>query len=1510
MAPSFDPRARRPPPPPPPRPPRPPASASPATPLYPLDDTAYPPHQDYASYYPAYPQPPPTTSTSPLRPPPPPPPGAQPAVFHRQTPSWEESAFISSYANQPASPQALAHPPYPAYAPTPVQPRRQESLQGSTHHSTHARSRTSHDSSASSSHFSVYSLPPSDPAQSPPPAHSNSSRLEQQQAAAAAASDYRHRLESLHLTAASEPAYAARPAPPQPPLPRQESAPPRRQPTILMSPPIQQGVPDYLSRTHSVDTSSTYSHPRPSPSPSSTLPSSSSAGSGWGSTSSHPTTTATSTSSPDVSRRPSYATYATLTPPVHASAQFPGAGTASSASLRSNSYDTLPYHHDRSVSGGAPTASSSWASFPSSFPAPAPPPVDAWDDAHLGSGGGVSAYLDPSLLSHLAVFLADHVHEHASLSSSSAGPGDAFSGETAISTLVRALPSSTPRPRQVAQRVAESLLAQLWIHDPHWGAGGDGDWRAGGAGVRDDDSQRFVLAREGPLGDDIAVPSGVVVEAARCYSPFCERFERERALEGGEGERAGGPSGAGAGCYAYDCPNRKPALHRLASTLSTTTAASPSSAAFLTSISPAPSTATSAAVAPPQPEADNWATSVPSEVRDALDKREIAYQNQVFELVQGEQKYYDDLCLIETAFVEPLRTASPPIIAPASRLAHFLSTVLLNLSAIRDHSRTLLAALRHRQAEHYLFRGVGALVLDAALEWERDYVAFTIEFPMADFLLKEERDRNPRFAELLADFSRRPEAARRGFDTFHNRATFRGLRYVLLLEQILASSAPDDPDRPYLEQALDVIRRQGSLANEGIERTKERVRLREYHRDLVKKGGDMPDLELVDERRRLLFAGRVFRRPEASGPAFTDQFAEAHVALFDNYLVVTKPPRALDRDGSGHAKYQLARRPVPIDLVQLRTTSFSDPPVPRSSGFHLRSTRSTGASVGGGSGFASGGLPPGAAAGMAGSAAAADGGAPLSPVPSTTGSFATSMAGTGGGGGGGGGGSPSPGLASGSSAAASDSLLWPISFFQLGRYDGLVHLYVESAALRAQWEAHLHAAVAQRAQYAAANPVVRLDPLADLTFGSTSAVVGSLLSPAAARADPGTRFGKPTCSTPLRMPAAAGSGSVDGHQWLVVAGCAEGIFVGWRAGGAGSAAVAGQGRPQQRTMQQVVHLEGITQCAVLPEFSFLLVIANKVLVAYALEALIPSKAGSKLDQASKAPQRLSGQKDVSFFKVGKIGDADPRTLVIYAKKSGVKESVFKALEPVSNAERARGGGGGGHRFLGLGGGRPEWFRTYKEFFMPSLVTGLHFQRSKLALIGSRGVEIMDLESMRTMTVPDFPPSRHDRALYLLAKRCEDAATMGMFRIGDSKFLLAYSEFAIHVGRHGEPIEGPFIEWESKPETIAYCAPYIFAISPTIVEIRNAFSGRLAQFITGTHISLTYDGTAIPSSPSTASASPSPSLTGSRRSSFDPSGTAGGAGAGEDDLAGPVERRLHLTMKQGAYHILSEVVIVA
>ncbi|BGO99068.1 Rho guanyl-nucleotide exchange factor [Rhodotorula toruloides] len=975
-------------------------------------------------------------------------------------------------------------------------------------------------------------------------------------------------------------------------------------------------------------------------------------------------------------------------------------------------------------------------------------------------GGGRPQYLNAALLSDLAVYVKDHVARGPRQKGSIEHYG--FTGEDVVSAIRQALPSPANFDRRLALAIARSMQQALWFHEVDWS---DSPLRDAPGGHVYAFLEDEIRDGRGASPDDLAggrhddpaaeLPTGVFVDLTRCYSPYCGQFST---------------SGYHGACYSYTCPNRRnTGLSRVGSTLSAISAVEIVE------------------------EADNWATSVPKSLLDSLSQSEIAYQNQVFELIQGEQKYFEDLQFIETGFVEPLRSAKPPIIPP-ERLESFLSSVLLNVSEIREHSQAFLLKLRKKQQEGHVVRGIGQIVLAAAVEWGPAYLHFTTNFPMADFLFKEEKAANPRFEELLMDFHKRPEASKRGFDTFHNRATFRGLRYILLLEQILKNTPEGDPDREHLSQAVQVIRQQGADANAGIDATKSRVALKEFGRDLVAKSGTTLDLELSDTSRRFFMAGRIYRRPE--GSTFADQFQDGHLILFDNYLVFTKTPRP---DRSGHQKYQITRRPVPLDLVQLKTTSFAEPPIPRSSGFHLRSTRSTGI-------------------------------AQATPQP----------------------------------AADGTQLLYPVSYFQLGRFDGLVYFYVDSAGVRDEWEKMLKEAVTQRLRQQELRRVVRLDPLADQTFGTTS-TIGSLSGASGAP----NQFGRPTCSTPLM--------TVDG-LWLIIAGCAEGIFVGWR------------GRP--KTMQQVVHLAGITQCAVLTEFSFLLVIANKVLVAYALEALIPSSTGTKLDQASKAPQRLSGQKDVSFFKVGKIGgEADSRTLVIYAKKSGVKESVFKALEPVGQDERKRTGGGG--RFLGLGSGRPEWFRTYTEFFMPSLVTGLYFQRSKLALIGSRGIEIMDLDSMRTMTVPDFPASRQDRAALLLAKRCEDASTLGMFRIAESKFLLAYTEFAFHVGRHGEPVEGPFMEWESKPEQVAYCAPYIFAISPTIVEIRHAFTGRLVQFITGAHISLTYDGTAIVSAPPQSHFSPGV-----------------GSGSPSSDLVLPPDRRLHLSMRQGTFHVLYEVVIVA
>ena len=68
----------------------------------------------------------------------------------------------------------------------------------------------------------------------------------------------------------------------------------------------------------------------------------------------------------------------------------------------------------------------------------------------------------------------------------------------------------------------------------------------------------------------------------------------------------------------------------------------------------------------------------------------------------------------------------------------------------------------------------------------------------------------------------------------------------------------------------------------------------------------------------------------------------------------------------------------------------------------------------------------------------------------------------------------------------------------------------------------------------------------------------------------------------------------------------------------------------------------------LEDFGIFLVLAEKALFAYHIEALVPS--GPASVHASTAPQRLNGSSNVQFFTVGQLHG---RTLIIYVKKKSV-----------------------------------------------------------------------------------------------------------------------------------------------------------------------------------------------------------------------------------------------------------------
>jgi hypothetical protein len=254
-----------------------------------------------------------------------------------------------------------------------------------------------------------------------------------------------------------------------------------------------------------------------------------------------------------------------------------------------------------------------------------------------------------------------------------------------------------------------------------------------------------------------------------------------------------------------------------------------------------------------------------------------------------------------------------------------------------------------------------------------------------------------------------------------------------------------------------------------------------------------------------------------------------------------------------------------------------------------------------------------------------------------------------------------------------DRLLYPITFNYSGRQGGLFTLFVETAGARVEWKDKLLAAIANR------NAELKQTAIFELTTMSSGTFM-----PKGRYAEPakhGSQFipyGRPTCSItfsksrrPVRGLLKPVAATPEGHS-LVAIGHEEGLWIGLRR--------------DPSSFRLVLHLKAITQCAVLQDYGLLLVLANKVLIAYPLEALVPSAASSAREH--KEPQRLSGSKDVLFFRVGKVG---PRVLVIYVKKDGVTQTVFKALEPIAVADRGTKG------FMRK---KTEWLREYKEFFIP------------------------------------------------------------------------------------------------------------------------------------------------------------------------------------------------------------------
>ncbi|CEH18539.1 signal transducer [Ceraceosorus bombacis] len=381
--------------------------------------------------------------------------------------------------------------------------------------------------------------------------------------------------------------------------------------------------------------------------------------------------------------------------------------------------------------------------------------------------------------------------------------------------------------------------------------------------------------------------------------------------------------------------------------------------------------------------------------------------------------------------------------------------------------------------------------------------------------------------------------------------------------------------------------------------------------------------------------------------------------------------------------------------------------------------------------------------------------------------------------------------------------LFPFTLHHIGGKMKSLTLYAPSRPARDVWRRKFEEAQGLRAAVQEVNKVFETHTVSDDVFALPSITAIDPEKPPPG-IDTGAFHGRVTCAVPFSTP--------DGRH-LIAVGCADGVWIGLR--------------HDPRSLRKVLHLKVVTQCAVLESFGIFVVLADKVLISYSLEALVPS-AGST--NAPRPPQKLSGNRDVVFFSVGQLKD---RTLLVYMKKKA-NESVFRALEPVINAPQAESGRGGGGLFSRLGREtkNTDWFRIYKTFFIPSEAYSTQFLRSKLCIVCARGFEIMSLESLQPGTIPDFSQCpRDDPLVQNLVNRVDRAKPLGMFKHSETEFLLCYDAFACYVDRLGEPVRlDHLIEWEGTPHSVAFRAPYVLAFDHRFVEVRDCSTGQLVQLI--------------------------------------------------------------------------------
>ena len=308
----------------------------------------------------------------------------------------------------------------------------------------------------------------------------------------------------------------------------------------------------------------------------------------------------------------------------------------------------------------------------------------------------------------------------------------------------------------------------------------------------------------------------------------------------------------------------------------------------------------------PQPKAEDWATfwKMTKETIGDASKKEIERQNNLHEIVQTESEYMDDLLVLTKIYRDQILHSSPHIIQP-SKLHDFVRDVFGKADAVRKVSEDhLLPQLKFRQREQ------GPWIVgfsDIFREWIRKarqvYIDYAANFPIADWLVRREKDRNILFREFLDQCRQNPRTRRLDWATFLKAPITRLQRYSLLLATVLKHTIADSEEKTNLAAAIEEIKAVTLECDTRVDEQTKIVTLKELGTKLAMRAGMEVNLRLDDKGREVIFRGDLQRHTSRFN------FIETHAILFDHYLILAKSVTQKDSaGGTKYEKYDVSRR--------------------------------------------------------------------------------------------------------------------------------------------------------------------------------------------------------------------------------------------------------------------------------------------------------------------------------------------------------------------------------------------------------------------------------------------------------------------------------------------------------------------------------------------------------------------------------------------------------------------------